>query len=118
VLSTTNHYGIARAVFDQNGGVLKKDLLIEFKTDFEALYRDIDKNRKDISQIDVLVCWSTGPQDAQYYQTMHGDLLQRKADATNVFYGVTHELVTGKRQQPLPIIELRALIRTVCGVTL
>jgi len=112
LLSPSNPLGIAQSVFDQNRLHLQKDVLIEFKIDLGSVYRDIEKNRKDISQMDILVCWSTGPQDSQYYQNTHGDLLQRKADTTNVFYGVTHELVTGKRQQALPIIELKHVLST------
>ncbi len=113
VLSPSNPLGVSQGMFADHGDHLSSEVVIEFKTNFEALYRDIDKNKKDISQIDLLVCWSTGPNDAEFYQTERGDLLHAKSDATNVFYGVTHELVTGGRQQPLPIVELSSVLSTL-----
>lgn len=42
-----------------------------------------------------------------------GDILTEKDITANVFYGVTHQLLAGSRQQPLPIIELKKILEII-----
>ncbi|MBB1199020.1 ATP-binding protein [Enterobacteriaceae bacterium 89] len=107
----SNTLGITKAVFDSNGSSLKKDILVEFKINRNKLYSDLDKNKKDISHIDLLVCWDVDLNSRVDLQKSKGDILQDKDITTNVFYGVTHYLFGGGRQQPLPIIELKTVLK-------
>lgn len=113
VYSDNNALGISKSVFDCNGGYLKKDILVEFKTNRHKLYSDLDKNKKDISHIDLLVCWDVEHDSKVELQKNKGDILKTKDITTNVFYGVTHYLIGGTRQQPLPIIELKTVLDSI-----
>ncbi|YAF98026.1 MAG: ATP-binding protein [Nodularia sp. CChRGM 3473] len=108
--SESNKLGIYKNIFNANGGSLKKDILIEFKKELNGIYKDIDLNKKDVSHIDILVVWDVGFTDKEKLQKDKGDVITEKDITTNVFYGVTHQLFGGKRQQPLPIIELKKIL--------
>lgn len=110
VLITKHPLGLHAGVFDRHGDPLSKDLLIEFKKDLNAIYRDIDRNRKDLSHIDVLVCWDCDFPNRDHLQRDRGDNLRERVLTENVFFGVTHELIGAGRQNPLPIIELKSVI--------
>ena len=114
--SNSNQLGIQKSVFDLNGGLLAKEILIEFKIKMEDIYKDINSNKKDLSHIDILVCWDVEFNKRDDFQSKKGDVLQLKDITTNVYYGVTHYL-TGARQQPLPIIELKQILKEVIGLT-
>ncbi|MDQ7236425.1 ATP-binding protein [Bacillus pacificus] len=105
-----NELGIRDSVFDANGGTLRKNILIEFKRRLLSIYKDIDDNKKDISQIDVLVCWDVEYEKKDSILTDFGDALVEVNKTDSVFYGVTHQLITTKRQRPLPIIELKRVV--------
>jgi hypothetical protein len=105
-----NKLGIYKNIFSANGGSLKKDILIEFKKELNGIYKDISSNKKDISHVDILVVWDVDFEDKETLQKEKGDILTEKDITTNVFYGVTHQLFGGSRQQPLPIIELKKIL--------
>lgn len=107
--SENNKLGVRREIFTGNGGSLKKEILLEFKKDLNSIYKDIDTNKKDMSHIDILVVWTVNFENRDKLQTNKGDILCEKDVTTNVFYGVTHQLL-GTRQQPLPIIELKKIL--------
>ncbi len=108
--SESNKLGIHRNIFNANGGRLRKEILIEFKKDLKSIYNDINTNKKDISHIDVLVCWSVEFENKEKLQKEKGDVLAEKGVTTNVFYGSTHQLIGAGRQQALPIIELKKVL--------
>ncbi len=115
--SNSNQLGIQRNVFDSNGGLLSKEILIEFKKRLNDIYRDIDSNKKDLSHIDLLVCWNVEFDKRTEFLSKKGDVLKPKDITTNVYYGVTHYLIGAGRQQPLPIIELKQILKEVIGLT-
>ena len=108
--SENNKLGIHRNIFNANGGSLRKEILIEFKKDLTSIYKDINTNKKDISHIDVLVCWNVEFENKEKLQKEKGDVLAEKGVITNVFYGSTHQLIGAGRQQALPIIELKKFL--------
>lgn len=108
--SGKNQLGISKNIFNSKGGSLKKEILIEFKKDFIEIYRDINTNKKDISHIDILVCWNIDFDNKEKLQKGKGDVLMEKDVTTNVFYGATHQLIGSARQQALPIIELKKIL--------
>ncbi|MEH1971122.1 ATP-binding protein [Nostoc sp.] len=111
--SENNHLGIHKNIFNANGKSLKKEILIEFKRELIGIYKDISSNKKDITHIDILVVWDVNFKDKENLQRDKGDILTEKDITTNVFYGVTHQLFGGSRQQPLPIIELKKILELV-----
>ncbi|MCF3626805.1 ATP-binding protein [Planktothrix agardhii 1801] len=108
--SDSNRLGIYKNIFSANGGSLKKEILIEFKKELSGIYKDINSNKKDISHVDILVVWDVDFENKETLQKEKGDILTEKDITTNVFYGVTHQLFGGARQQPLPIIELKKIL--------
>ncbi|MGJ5630840.1 hypothetical protein [Nostoc sp. CALU 1950] len=111
--SENNNLGIHKNIFNANGKSLKKEILIEFRIELSGIYKDISSNKKDISHIDILVVWDVNFKDKEKLQREKGDILTEKDITTNVFYGVTHQLFGGSRQQPLPIIELKKILELV-----
>ena len=117
--SSSCSLGIAKAIFDRQGGTLKRDILVEFKLNLNGIYRDVNQNRKDVSHIDLLICWSVDyDKNSVNLQKEKGDILREKDPRTNVFYGVTHQLIGLNRQQPLPIIELKQVLKTALDLDL
>lgn len=110
VYSSTNQMGISDDVFKSHGNVLSKDVLIEFKLNLSGIYKDIETNKKDMGHIDILVCWDTDYVNKDVLLQQKGDVLREVDRTTNVFYGVTHQLIGAGRQQPLPIIELKSVL--------
>ncbi len=108
--SENNKLGIQRNIFNANGGRLRKEILIEFKKDLKSIYNDINTNKKDISHIDVLVCWNVEVENKEKLLKEKGDVLAEKGVTTNVFYGSTHQLIGAGRQKALPIIELKKVL--------
>lgn len=116
--SENNKYGIKQEVFDRNSGVLEADLLIEFKRDLDQIYKDVNNNIKDLSDINILVCWDVDISRKDIYDEVEGDILKERIIENNPYFGVTHHLITQKRQQPLPIIELKSLIEYYFKITI
>ncbi|MGK7875133.1 MAG: hypothetical protein AB4426_18130 [Xenococcaceae cyanobacterium] len=116
IYSEDNPLGIHQSIFTRQSGTLKKDILVEFKKELQGIYKDIDQNKKDISHIDLLICWSTNYDERDKLSTDQGDILQEKDTTTNVFYGVTHQLIGANRQQPLPIIELKTILEKALNI--
>ncbi len=114
--SNDNKLGIRAETFQRYGGNFSAEILIEFKKDLKSIYTDIDKNKKNLEHINLLVCWDTNFQDRnKIYHQNRGDTLTEKDSIANVFYGVTHQLIGANRQQPLPIIELKKVLELTIG---
>ncbi|KOR35855.1 hypothetical protein AM228_16055 [Planktothricoides sp. SR001] len=112
--STDNILGIQKQVFHRYDGVVaRSDVMVEFKKNLKDIYLDIKNNKKDLSHIDILVCWDANYDDRENIQKNHGDYIQLKDFLTNVYYGVTYYLIGAHRQQPLPIIELKSIVEQV-----
>jgi hypothetical protein len=115
--SNKNQLGIHRKIFNTHGSILRKDILIEFKKNLCDIYLDIDKNKKDASHIDILVCWDVAYENKDKLQKEKGDILMERDVMNNVFYGVTHSLIVRGRQQALPIIELKKVLKILFNYT-
>lgn len=117
IYSEDNPLGIHKNIFTRYSGTLKKDsILVEFKRELKGIYNDIHNNKKDVSHIDLLICWSTNYDERDKFSREYGDILQERDMTTNVFYGVTHQLIGAGRQQPLPIIELKTILEKVLKI--
>ncbi|MGF1691347.1 ATP-binding protein [Photobacterium kagoshimensis] len=112
-----NTIGISKEVLAHSSNLItKKDILVEFKIDIDGLFKDIDRNKKDVSHVNVLVCWDAKFCNAEKYLRERGDVLRVKDSSLNIYHGVTHELVIAGRSQPLPIIELNKVIQQTYGI--
>ncbi|MCG9602723.1 hypothetical protein L1D16_18310, partial [Vibrio sp. Isolate31] len=119
VYDESNSIGISKDVFAHSSNcIVKKDILVEFKKDLDGLFKDIDRNKKDISHVNILVCWDAKFVNAEKYLRERGDVLRIKDSSLNIYHGVTHELVVAGRSQPLPIIELKKVISGRFSLTL
>lgn len=107
--SLENPIGISNNIFSKFGTSLNKDIIVEFKRDFECIYKDINKNIKDFSQIDLLICWDSNYSKRNEIRKKTGDQIVEVSPKDRYFYGTTHEVIT-KRQNPLPIIELKKIV--------
>jgi hypothetical protein len=94
---------------------LKKDIFVEFKQDLRRLFRDVSNKKKDITHIDILICWDVDFKSRESFQKETGYILKEKNIANNIYYGVTHELNATGRQQPLAIIELKKILELTFG---
>jgi hypothetical protein len=108
--SSTNKLGIHTSIFNSYGNSFKKDIFVEFKQDLRRLFRDVSNKKKDITHIDILICWDVDFESRESFQKETGYILKEKIIATNIYYGVTHELTAIGRQQPLAIIELKKVL--------
>lgn len=113
--SDKNQLGIRAETFQKYGGNFSTEILIEFKKDLKSIYKDIDTNKKNLEHISLLVCWDTEFQERNEIHQSRGDTLTTKDSLSNVFYGVTHQLIGANRQQPLPIIELKKVLELTIG---
>jgi len=110
--SETNKLGISKFRFDNYSGNIKQDnLFVEFKTKFRSIYRDIETNKKDLSHIDILICWDTEFECKDTILQEKGDLLVERDHTQNIYYGATHQLIGSNRKQPLTIIELKSVLK-------
>jgi hypothetical protein len=113
--SSTNELGIHTSIFNSYGNSLKKDIFVEFKQDLRRLFRDVSNKKKDITHIDILICWDVDFESRKSFQKETGYILKEKITSTNIYYGVTHELTATGRQQPLAIIELKKVLELAYG---
>ncbi|MDD3597558.1 ATP-binding protein [Sulfuricurvum sp.] len=117
LLTNENTFGVHENTFARYGDSIQKDdVVIEYKTNLEMIYDNLHRNQKDLNHIDILVCWNIKSSDNEIND--NGDILRTVDSYEKIYYGVTHELITGRRQQALPIIELRTIINTVFQLTI
>jgi hypothetical protein len=105
----TNRLGILSQTFDQEGGMLRKrDALVEFKLTLSELYEDRKKvgHAKDLSDIDLLVCWSVDTEAG----TKHGDIVSEILPSQRFLYGSTHRIITPVRKFELEVMSLKDVI--------
>jgi Histidine kinase-, DNA gyrase B-, and HSP90-like ATPase len=106
---TLNPLGMIRQTFQNAGGVLRRsEMLVEFKYGLDELYGEIQRvgHSKDLSEIDLLVCWSVVSDAVQ----RHGDVISPILASQRQYFGSTHLLQTPYRGKPLQIIALEAVL--------
>lgn len=110
-LTATNILGIRPSVFQAQGDPLQKpEVVLEFKLEMNGLYRDVASGRKDLNHIDVLVCWDCNYEGRDEISPRYGFNLQTVDAASNVYYGVSHQLSGHGGATPLYIIELSRVV--------
>jgi hypothetical protein len=83
--------------------------VLEYKYDFDALVRDIDKEIKFAKHIDLVVCWSAEKQFRERYYL--SSLLVSDEGANRENYGATHQAFpTGSNQHDFEVIILEDLL--------
>lgn len=102
--------GLSKKVVDENS-TIQEDVVIEFKTTFKLIFRDLQEAKKRLHDIDILVCWNVEFEKVNEYVENHGVVLKEADQSDNYYYGVTHELVGyGRNSSALPVIELKEII--------
>ena len=98
-------FGVPDENFQDEGRIYKK-MLAEFKLDLESIYNDVRHNRKDLREIDLIVCWDANEEKIQ----TRGDELIRMDEKGRVFDGVTHKLNHSDVADEIPVICLKTFL--------
>ncbi len=98
-------FGVPDEKFQDEGRIYKK-MLVEFKLDLESIYNDVRHNRKDLREIDLIVCWDANEEKIQ----TRGDELIRMDKKGRVFDGVTHKLNHSDVADEIPVICLKTFL--------
>ena len=102
---TNRPFGVPDENFPGDGRIYKK-LLVEFKLDLESIYDDVRHNKKNLREIDLIVCWDA---DEGKIQTW-GDELIGMDKKERFFDGVTHKLKSSEIADEIPVICLKAFL--------
>ena len=98
-------FGVPDENFQEDGSLYKK-LLVEFKQNLESIYNDVRHNKKDLREIDLIICWDTDKEDIR----VQGDELIEIDKKERVFDGVTHKLKSSDIADEIPVICLKAFL--------
>jgi len=109
VWSSTNSLGIAQEIFDRAADrIQKQNVVIEFKRDLPALYKDYLRWRKKLSDIKILIVWDVVDEKIEQYKLNYQHGIRKAQKSSKIFHGVTHELIHS--DGVLPIISLKAVL--------
>jgi hypothetical protein len=97
---------------------VNRDILIEFKSKLSDLFKDINNLKKNINQIDLLVCWNVQFDKANDFMDSEGIILNKIDKTENVYYGATHQIIGSGRSNFLPIIELKTVVEMTQDIEL
>ena len=98
-------FGVPDENFQDDGSLYKK-LVVEFKRNLESIYDDIRHNKKDLREIDLIVCWDADEEKIQD----RGDELIEMDEKERLLEGVTHKLKSSDIADEIPIICLRVFL--------
>lgn len=107
--------GISKKIYNEYGN-FSKDIIIEFKYKLRSLFDDIRMRKKNISDIDIIVCWDVEYDNVNEFAEKEGIILKRVDPINNIYYGATHEVVCCGRINPLAVIELKMIIDKLYNV--
>lgn len=117
-ISTSNLLALSPILKNQYS-TIDKSIVIEFKTKLSQIFGDVRAIKKDLKDIDIIVCWDAEYNKASEFVATHGVVLKEVDKTTNIFYGVTHEMVgLGQNNQYTPIIELKTVLNTLLNINL
>ena len=109
--------GLARTIKQQTNFINKRSIIIEYKLKLSHLFRDINDLRKNLNQIDILVCWDVEFENKESFLETQGAVLSTVEQRNNIYYGVTHQVVSAGAM-PLKIIELKTVINIIFNLDL
>lgn len=97
----------------QNEEIYYDDLIVEFKHKLDSIYDDIRDKKKDMRDIELLVCW-----DMDFNRIKdQGDELTEIAQERRSLDGVTHELDSLDANRKIPVICLKAFLEKTKGLS-
>lgn len=109
-IAPSDRLGISRKVHNENDA-FKKDIIVEFKYVLRSLFNDIRVRRKNANDIDIIVCWDVEYDKVDEFAEKEGVILKEVNTVENIYYGVTHEVISPGRSTVLPIIELKTVLK-------
>lgn len=93
--------------------IYHEKLIVEFKKTLNSIYKDIHDKKKDLRDIDLLVCWA-GDSQTIYDETgdelLEIDISQRDLD------GITHQLWSVDARKNIPVICLKTFLEKSEGL--
>ena len=98
-------FGVPCENFQDDGSLYKK-LLVEFKRNLESIYDDIHHYKKDLKEIDLIVCWAANEEKIR----VQGDELIEMDEKERFLEGVTHKLKSSEIAGEIPVICLKAFL--------
>jgi hypothetical protein len=97
----------------QNEEIYYDDLIVEFKHKLDSIYDDIRDKKKDMRDIDLLVCWEM---DFNRIKDQ-GDELTEIDQERRFLDGVTHELDSLDANKKIPVICLKTFLEKTKGLS-
>ena len=111
ILLPNDSLGISTKVKNQYHEI-DKNIVIEFKTELKKIFKDVKDVKKELSDIDILVCWDVEYERHNEFVKTEGIVLKPVDQSENYFYGITHEVIgMGRNTTFLPIIELKKVLK-------
>jgi hypothetical protein len=98
-------FGVLEESF-QDGERIYKKLLVEFKLELDSIYDDVRHNKKDLKEIDLIICWDA---NVEKIQTL-GDELIEIDERERFLEGVTHKLKSSYTADEIPVICLKVFL--------
>ena len=104
----------------QNGNTnINRYIIIEFKHKLRQIFSDVKNIKKNLQDIDIIVCWDVEFEKSSEFVQSNGVVIKEVDRTSNIYYGVTHELIgLGQNTKYLPIIELKTLVNSVYNLNL
>ena len=97
-------FGVPDKNFQDDGTVYKK-LVVEFKRFLDSIYGDVRHNKKELREIDLIVCWDANEEKIQQW----GDELIEMDQKERFWDGATHKLKDSDNKE-IPVICLKAFL--------
>lgn len=98
---------------------IKKNIVIEFKHKLSEIFMDVKAIKKNLQDIDIIVCWDTEYEKRNDFVVTTGVVIKEVDKSTNTYFGVTHEIIgLGQNTKFLPIIELKTVINSLFNLDL
>jgi anti-sigma regulatory factor (Ser/Thr protein kinase) len=101
-INTVSQYDAFVTYEKKNKNPIK--LIVEFKYEAYDIIADIIDNKKDYSQIGMLICWSL---NEKKIRNSNCSIEEQESDEPHFLHGVTHTLKVSELTQPLPVICLQ-----------
>ena len=111
ILRSTDPLGISKPV-KQEWRTIDREIVVEFKNRLKSLIEDIKSQTKNLSHIDLLVCWTVDFDKKSEYLKEFGIILRPVETQSNYYHGASYEIVGGgtNLSGAVPIIELKTII--------
>lgn len=117
-INTENCLSINPTLKNANNSI-EKNIVIEFKHTLKQIFSDVKNIKKNLQDIDIIVCWDVEFEKSSEFVESNGVLIKLVDKTSNIFFGITHEIIgLGQNTRFLPIIELKTIINSHFNLSL